>query len=98
MYVNILVGEPPMDLWAFDIARFSPFSANKQYLKHRSKETLGRHYMISYPHWEMESGRGIKRTPVYHTQEEMGASWGCINGWERANWYGKGMSSKFKLS
>ena len=81
-----------MDLWEYDIARLSPFTSNKQYLKHRSKEVLGQHYKLSYPRWELRSGRGIKMNPMYSTQEEMGASWGCMDGWERANWYGKGKS------
>ena len=28
----------------------------------------------------------------------MGASWGCINGWERPNWYGEGKTGKTSLS
>lgn len=93
-HARLNTGEPPIDLWEFDIARFSPFSANKQYLKHRSKEVLGRHYMLAYPNWEIESGRGMRRTPMYSTQEGLGASWGCVHGWERANWYGNGLSGK----
>ncbi|XP_064388313.1 pyruvate dehydrogenase phosphatase regulatory subunit, mitochondrial-like isoform X2 [Halichondria panicea] len=94
----IATGEPPMDLWEYDIARFSPFTSNKQYLKHRSKEVLGRHYAISYPGWELESGRGIKMNPMYSMQEGMGASWGCMDGWERANWYGKGKSADERVN
>ena len=50
--------------------------------------------MTAYPNWELESGRGIKRTPIYSMQDAMGASWGCVNGWERPNWYGEGKSGK----
>ena len=83
------LGEPPFDLWEFDIARFSPFSSNKEYLKHRAREALTRLYSIPYPCWEMESGRGIKKSPLYSSMDSLGASWGCVNGWESANWFCK---------
>jgi len=40
----IIAGEPTMDLWAVDIRRFSPQSANLSFLHERTKEILGLHY------------------------------------------------------
>lgn len=76
-------------MWEFDIARFSPYQTNLAYLRNRSKEVLARHYTIPWPKQEMESGRGIKATPFHCKFDEAGASWGCVNGWERPNWFYK---------
>lgn len=81
------IGEPPFDLWEFDIARFSPYQANIPYLTDRAKEVLARHYIIPWPHFEMASGRRIKMTPFHTRLDSAGASWGCISGWERPNWF-----------
>lgn len=35
----------------------------------------------------MESGRKIKTTPFHCRLDDAGASWGCISGWERPNWF-----------
>ena len=74
-------------MWEFDIARFSPHSANLSYLYERAKETLARHYSIPWPKLEMESGRKIKMTPFHTRLEDAGASWGSVAGWERPNWF-----------
>ena len=83
----LCTGEPPQDLWEFDISRFSPYQANMPYLTSRSTEILRRHYVIPWPKLEMESGRKIKTTPFHCRLDDAGASWGCISGWERPNWF-----------
>ena len=50
-------------------------------------ETLGRHYKLPWPNFEMESGRRVKMTPFHTRLDDAGASWGCVNGWERPNWF-----------
>ena len=88
----LVVGEPPFDLWEFDIARFGTHQANKAYLSERSRETLGRYYSMPWPHWERETGRGIKTTPFHSRNEAAGASFGCVYGWERPNWFARSES------
>lgn len=85
--VSCSTGEPPSDLWEFDIARFSPHQANLRYLRDRAAEVLPLHYTVSWPQLEMESGRGIKSTPFHCRLEDAGAYWGCVNGWERPKWF-----------
>lgn len=88
MYVShTLIGEPPFNLWEFDIARFSPYQANLSYLSNRAKEALAGHYIIPWPRFEMKSGRNIKMTPFHARLDNAGASWGCVSGWERPNWF-----------
>ena len=83
------LGKPSSDLWEFDITRFSPHTANKNLLCDRALEILGRLYSIPWPHWELESGRGIKKTPFHSRLEAEGASFGCVYGWQRPNWFAK---------
>lgn len=83
----IVAGEPTMDLWPIDIRRFAPFQNNKRFLKERTLETLGLHYQIPWPKRELESGRGIKRSPLHHKFEAANASFGTKFGWERVNWF-----------
>ena len=87
-YVTCL-GEAPCDLWEYDITRFGPHTTNKKYLCDRAAETLGRHYCLPWPRWELGSGRGIKKTPFHSRLEAEGASFGCVFGWERPNWFAK---------
>ena len=82
-------GESSCDLWEFDITRFSPHTANKNYIHDRTSEILHRFISIQWPHWELESGRGVKKTPFHSRLEAEGASFGCVYGWERSNWFAR---------
>jgi glycine cleavage system aminomethyltransferase T/glycine/D-amino acid oxidase-like deaminating enzyme len=83
----IVGGEPARDLWSVDIARFHPFARSDSWLRERTIETLGIHYALPWPNRELESGRGVRRSPVHHLLEAAGASFGSRLGWERANWF-----------
>ena len=80
-------GNPPMDLWDVDIRRVQPFQTNRSYLHDRVSETLGLLYADHFPYRQVETGRGIRRSPVHHRLAEAGACFGEVNGWERANWF-----------
>ncbi len=70
------------------------------YLENRAKETLARHYINPWPNFEMESGRYIKMTPFHTRLDDAGASWGCVSGWERPNWFSESnckYAIKYKL-
>ncbi len=82
-------GEPPFDLWELDVSRFGPEHNNLRFLEARISETLGRLFAMPWPRWEMETARLVKASPLYSRLDEAGASWGCVMGWERANWFAK---------
>jgi glycine cleavage system aminomethyltransferase T len=42
---------------------------------------------MPWPREEREAGRGIKTTPFHCRLDAAGASWGCVSGWERPNWF-----------
>ena len=95
----IVNGSPTRDLWAVDIARFAPFTRSDRWLRERTIETLGVHYAMPWPNRELTSGRGIRRSPVHHIHESMGASFGSRLGWERVNWFaGAGNSPEVQYS
>jgi len=91
----ILAGKPSLDLWAVDIRRFGPYHRDEAYLVARTSELYGKHYGISWPLEEHESGRGLKKSPLYETLKANGAVFGAKFGWERPNWYApKGTPAK----
>jgi glycine cleavage system T protein len=83
----IVEGEAPFDLWEVDIRRAQPFQRNRAYLKERVSETLGLLYADHYPYRQMETSRGVRRSPLHGALQERGAVFGEVAGWERANWF-----------
>ncbi len=80
-------GYPPFDLWEVDIRRAQPFQRNRSYLQARVSETLGVLYADHYPHRQMETARGIRRSPFHEQLKQAGACFGEVAGYERPNWY-----------
>ncbi|MDE3026993.1 MAG: GcvT family protein, partial [Paracoccaceae bacterium] len=80
-------GEAPFDLWEVDIRRAQPFQRNRRYLKERVTETLGLLYADHYPYRQVETARGVRRSPLHAHLAERGAVFGEVAGWERANWF-----------
>jgi 4-methylaminobutanoate oxidase (formaldehyde-forming) len=76
-----------MDLWEVDIRRFHQFQNIKTYQHDRTVETVGTLYGMHYPHRQMETARGARRSPFHDTLASMGACFGEVSGWERPNWY-----------
>ena len=83
----ILGGEPPMDLWVVDIRRFSDIHRDKNWVRNRTLELYGKHYTLSWPHEEHESGRPYLTSPIYGKLKQQGACFGSKLGWERPNWF-----------
>ena len=80
-------GAPPFDLWDVDIRRAQPFQKNRRYLRERVSETLGLLYADHYPFRQVETARGVRRSPVHEQLKAAGAVFGETAGWERANWF-----------
>jgi len=78
---------PPMDLWQADIRRFAPFHANPEFLRERVSEVVGVHYFVAFPNRELESGRGLRLSPLHERLRDRRASFGSKMGWERVNWF-----------
>ncbi len=80
-------GYPPSDLWDVDIRRAQPFQNNARYLKERVSETLGLLYADHFPYRQVETSRGIRRSPIHEQLKTRGAVFGEMAGWERPNWF-----------
>jgi glycine cleavage system T protein len=78
---------PPFDLWEVDIRRAQPFQRNRRYLRDRVSETLGLLYADHYPYRQVETARGVRRSPLHAHLAKAGAVFGELAGWERANWF-----------
>ncbi len=51
------------------------------------RQAYGKHYTISFPHEEYESGRPRIVSPLYHRLKQHRAVFGSKLGWERPNWF-----------
>jgi 4-methylaminobutanoate oxidase (formaldehyde-forming) len=83
----IVGGEAPMDLWPVDIRRFGPPHADLDWVRKRTLEMYGKHYTIAWPSEEHQSGRPLRRSPLYDRLKAQGAVFGEKLGWERPNWF-----------
>ena len=82
----ITQGEPEMDLFPWDLARFGNW-ANKSFTRARAFDQYSHRFKIHFPYEEREAGRPIKTRPVYQRQKAMGAVFGLSYGYEHPLWY-----------
>jgi len=82
----ILNGEPEMDVYAMDVARFGGF-ATKDYTYLKSQENYRRRFMLTYPNEELPAARKWRTTPSYDALDAQGAVWGASFGLEHALWF-----------
>ena len=85
LYELIVHGKNSMDLWSVDSRRFAKFQKSNKFLQERVSETVGFHYSIPWPLREYETGRGIRRSPLYEVLKNKNAFFGNNFGWERVN-------------
>lgn len=83
----ILHGDAGMDLWPFDVRRFSAVQAQPRYLEKRAIEAYGAYYKIHWPLDEPQAARNLRRSPLHEHLQRAGAVFGSKAGWERPNWF-----------
>lgn len=79
-------GEPSIDVWAMDIARFGEF-ATREYGTVKSTENYERRFLLTYPNEELPAMRKQKTTAVYDRLVARGAVMGASFGLEHALWF-----------
>jgi 4-methylaminobutanoate oxidase (formaldehyde-forming) len=95
----IVDGHPSMDLSEVDIRRFLPWQGNRRYLHDRTTEVLGLLYDMHWPFRQVETARGVRRSPFHDRVAAAGACFGEVAGWERANWYAPpGVEPRYEYS
>ena len=92
-------GHPPIDMADVDIRRVHPFQTNGRYLRDRTTETLGLLYAMHWPYRQVETARGVRRSPFHDRLVKLGACMGEVSGWERPNWFApEGVKPEYEYS
>jgi len=79
-------GEPSIDVWAMDIARFGDY-ASPDYGTIKSTENYERRFILTFPNETLPAGRRQKTTSLYDRLTAKGAVWGDVFGLENALWF-----------
>src|ERR671937_445340 len=80
-------GDTGIDLQSSDIARFYDEQRTPQHIRGRASEGFNKTYGIVHPGEQWESNRGVRRSPFYERQKELGAFLFEAAAWERPHWY-----------
>jgi dimethylglycine dehydrogenase len=82
-------GEPSIDVWAMDVARFGDY-ASPEYGTIKSSENYERRFVMTFPNETLPKGRRQKTTALYDRLTARGAVWGDGFGLENALWFANG--------
>src|SRR5262245_46396554 len=80
-------GYSEIDVAHSDIARFHPHQLRREHTRLRTTESFIKTYGIIHPAEQYESDRGQRKSPMYDSQEKLGAFFFETAGWERPHWY-----------
>lgn len=82
-------GEPSIDVWAMDVARFGEF-ATPEWGTIKSSENYERRFVMTFPNETLPKGRRQKTTALYDRLTAKGAVWGDSFGLEHVLWFADG--------
>lgn len=82
----MIEGEPSVDVWAMDIARFGDF-ATPDWGVIKSSENYERRFVMTFPNETLPKGRLQKTTSIYDRLTQIGAVWQDSFGLENALWF-----------
>jgi dimethylglycine dehydrogenase len=88
-------GEPSIDVWAMDIARFGDY-ASPHYGTIKSTENYERRFILTFPNETLPKGRCQKTTSLYDRLSAEGAVWGDAFGLENALWFANGPEDAYE--
>jgi len=72
--------------------------ANKDYTIKKSSDQYRRMYFTPLPNESIETGRPMKKTPIYNKLKESGAMYLDSYGWEKPTWFAKsGMKEEYSF-
>ncbi len=69
-------GEPEADAWPMDIARYGPFTSNREYIRQTTGQFYSRRFVMTYPNEQLPAGRPLKKAPAHTAMTQAGAVWG----------------------
>ncbi|MGV6840120.1 MAG: GcvT family protein [Planktomarina sp.] len=91
----MIEGEPGRDVMAMDVARYGPW-ITPGYTVPKVIENYQRRFSVTYPNEELPAARGIRKTPMYKTLDDLGAVWGAQYGLEVPNYYAQGDEPRYE--
>jgi glycine cleavage system aminomethyltransferase T/glycine/D-amino acid oxidase-like deaminating enzyme len=80
-------GESEIDVYESNIARAYPCQTTKAHIRARASEGFNKMYGIVHPSEQWETDRGVRLSPFYQRESELGAVFFETAGWERPQWY-----------
>jgi len=83
----MVAGEAEIDMAALDPKRFGAWMTT-EYAARKNEECYEHVFVLHHPDEEREACRPLRTAPAYDRQRALGAQFGCVNGWERPNYYG----------
>ena len=91
----IIDGEPSIDVWAMDVARFGDY-ASPQYGTIKSSENYERRFIMTFPNETLPKGRKQKTTSLYDRFVSKGAVMGDNFGLENVLWFAKNKEDAYE--
>lgn len=82
----LVEGEPEVDIFAMDVARFGDF-ASRGYTRAKVQENYSRRFSITFPNEELPAARPLRTTPAYDLLKSAGAVFGAAVGLEHPLWF-----------
>jgi len=79
-------GEAEIDMASLDPKRFGSW-VTTEYGARKNEEAYEHVYILHHPDEEREACRPLRTAPCYDRVKALGAQFGCVNGWERPNYY-----------
>ena len=83
----IIDGTPATDVHECDLYRFEDVARSDDFILTTSSQAFVEVYDIIHPHQYRERLRGLRTSPFYRRQQELGAFFFEGAGWERPAWY-----------
>jgi glycine cleavage system aminomethyltransferase T/glycine/D-amino acid oxidase-like deaminating enzyme len=80
-------GYSEIDIANSDVARFHEHQKRREHTRLRTTESFIKTYGIIHPAEQYESDRGQRTSPMYDSQQKLGAVFFETAGWERPHWY-----------
>ena len=79
-------GEACYDTWCLDPRRFSDY-ATVEHTALKAVEDYQNEFRFHMPHEHRPAARKARTTPLYDRLQSLGAVFGVVNGWERADFF-----------
>ncbi|MDG2407291.1 MAG: FAD-dependent oxidoreductase, partial [Paracoccaceae bacterium] len=80
-------GEAEIDMASLDPKRYGSWMTT-EYAARKNEESYEHVFVLHHPDEEREATRPLRTGPAYDRQKVLGAQFGCVNGFERPNYFG----------